>query len=277
MIYFVQGHLGSGKSLASVWQLKNYAEKGRRIATNFDIDMSHLLSKWNKVSPVVIPTIPTYDDLKCLGKGGDSEREAGLLVLDECALWLNSRKWNDPGRDLLIQWLVHSRKFRWDVIILVQSITVLDKQVRELLQEYVVTCSAMARIPIPLIGRWLGLMMPKFHIGSVTYGPNNFACPRWVFRGNEKYFNAYDTEAEFDLEAIPDGTVSQLSHWHQVGRYEVKKPILKIALIALGKLVAILIGIIIRRNPAQLLVDLGVCRLKQSVPALPVQIASRQT
>jgi len=116
--YVVFGALGSGKSLIAVSRIRDYLEEGRPVASNLDLYPDHLPP--GRI--VRLPDLVTADALNALGEndnGGDETRN-GLIVLDECALWLNSRKWGEKTRQALIDWMVHARKLGWDLMFLVQ-------------------------------------------------------------------------------------------------------------------------------------------------------------
>lgn len=232
-IYVVTGKLGAGKSLLAVSKIREYLVAGRRVATNLDLNLDAMLSpKRRAVSVVRVPDRPGVADLDALGLGCDEldEKRYGLLVLDELAVWMNSRSWNDKNRQLLIEWLVHSRKRRWDVIFLIQHPNALDKQVRESLMEYLVKCRRFDRIKLPIIS-WLGELvtfglwdgfLPRLHLGVVTYPEASSAqsplvVDRWFFRGHDLY-KAYDTEQVFS-DSYSNGIFSYLSPWHLKGRY----------------------------------------------------------
>lgn len=232
-IYVVTGKLGAGKSLLAVSKIREYALAGRRIATNLDLNLDAMLPpKRRDVQAVRVPDRPTVQDLDALGLGCDKldERRYGLLVLDELAVWMNSRSWSDKSRQSLIEWLVHSRKRRWDVIFLIQHPNALDKQVRESLMEYLVKCRRFDRVKLPIIS-WLGEcltfglwdgFLPRLHLGVVTYPEASTAqsplvVDRWFFRGHDLY-SAYDTEQVFS-DSYDKGIFSYLPPWHIKGRY----------------------------------------------------------
>lgn len=229
-VYFVTGGLGSGKGLAAISQIRNYAQNGVKIAGNIDVYLEHLCHDINsRISYIRVPDRPTAFDLECLGSGNDSYDPYmnSLLVLDELATWFNARTWNQKGRAEIIDWLVHSRKHGWDVILIVQSIETIDKQLLELLMEYHVPMSDMSKINIPVLGRfWRSispknrpLTFPKIHIGTVLY-KNKVKADKWVFRARDLY-SSYDTKQIF-TENYPHAPHSQLSRWHLEGRYYVK-------------------------------------------------------
>jgi len=149
---------------------------------------------WKKGEVIRVPDFPTTDDLDALGIGGPdrNERKFGLLVLDECAAWLNARSWGDRERQKLITWFRHARKRRWSCMFLTQDIDDLDKQLRKALAEYVVWCRRLDRVKLS------GLSLPRVHVGVCRYGtrPDSPVAERWVYRGTG-LFAAYDTEQIF--------------------------------------------------------------------------------
>lgn len=226
-VYFVTGSLGSGKGLAALYQLNNYAHNGAKIAGNLDIHLNHLIKNpLSKVSYIRVPDRPSALDLEALGSGNDGfdPDNNSLLVLDECATWLNARNWNDKGRAALIDWLIHSRKHGWDVLLLVQSFETLDKQIIDLLMEYHVSMNNLSKFNIPLIGKLLKgysrknrpLKLPKYHFGRVLY-KNIVKADSWYFSGKE-FYKAYDTKQIF-TENNDFGSYSLLPNWHLTGRY----------------------------------------------------------
>jgi len=208
-VHFVTGKLGGGKSLVSVGRIQDYLLAGKKVATNLDINLEHLLPSGFKLkSPVYrIPDKPIIDDLISIGKGTESRRDDdfGLLVLDELGTWLNSRNYQkDSGRQAVIDWFLHARKYGWDVILIVQDPDLLDKQVRISLGEHICICRRTDRIPIPFLGFLLKTFigwqpkLPRIHVGSVFYGSGSGAIKvdTWVYRGNS-LFKCYDTAQVF--------------------------------------------------------------------------------
>jgi hypothetical protein len=177
-----------------------------------------------------------------MGASELNEGRYGLLVLDELGSWLNAREWADKGRQQVIDWLIHSRKRRWDVVFVVQHVSMIDKQVREALLEFLVQCKRLDRIAVPIfgfIGRFLTFgawdgKMPKVHLAIVLYMAGSsspqgaLVSERWLYRGATLY-GAYDTEQVFFQvrpEAIAGkggthtaGPFSYLTPWHVLGRY----------------------------------------------------------
>lgn len=203
-VYVVTGKLGGGKTLAMVGRLREYIEQGRPVATNIELHLRKLLRSAPKAPIWRLPDRPTVADFQALGPvhaTGDESRN-GAIVLDECGTWLNARTWSDSGRQAVIDWFLHSRKLGWDVYLIVQNISLLDKQVRDAMAEYVVTCRRLDRVRIPLlgtVGRWLtfGLWsgsFPRVHLALVRYGhgPGSVHADTWMYKGTELY-GAYET------------------------------------------------------------------------------------
>ncbi|MBI2779422.1 MAG: assembly protein [Gammaproteobacteria bacterium] len=231
--YGITGKLGAGKTLAAVGRMRDYILQGRRIATNLDIYLEHLLPATSRCTITRIPDKPTHDDLMAIGLGNDStdETKNGALILDECASFLNSRDFADKDRSGFINWMLHARKRGWDVFFIVQDLGMLDKQIRDALIEHWVVCKRIDRIAIPfltLFTKLFGfrLMPPRVHLAIVRYGIASVSpvSDRWVYRGASLY-QAYDTRQVFrpiniksrDAQIVGPATI--LSAWHIRGRY----------------------------------------------------------
>lgn len=206
-VYFVTGKLGSGKSLVTVGKIRDYLNQGRMVATNLDIYQEHLVNPWAKNTRVFrLPDKPVLSDFEGLPEpysGEYSEDKSGLVVLDECGTWFNSRNFRDKERLPVIDYLLHIRKKGWDVMFIVQNAKMIDSQVREGLGELVVYCSRFDRLGLPLIGplfRFIGLPIkpPKIHLGLVRYGTEHHApiAEKWIYSGTNLY-DAYDTRQVF--------------------------------------------------------------------------------
>jgi hypothetical protein len=200
-VYFVTGKLGTGKSLAALSKIRDYLNRGNPVCTNIDVYLDKLIDTDNKSARLTrIPDKPSADDLNAVGaayQGDYDESKFGLMVFDELGSWLNSRKWNDKGRLAFIDWCIHARKLRWDILFLVQSIDMVDSQVREALCEYLVVCRRMDRLKAG-VGP-LKFQLPKLHRATVYYGDSaqpKFKEDVWWYRGHELY-SAYDTAQSF--------------------------------------------------------------------------------
>jgi len=101
-VYFITGKLGAGKTVLAVAKIFLFLSRGRKVASNLDIKFTdeHFLRGYHKLY-TRLPDKPKAADLEALGwayEGDYNDDRAGLIVLDECASWFNSRTWNDPDR-----------------------------------------------------------------------------------------------------------------------------------------------------------------------------------
>lgn len=239
-VYIVTGKLGSGKTLATVGRIRDALLQGRRVATNLDLNLDKLINAkhgkpvpacgdkpiYQKIDCIRLPDKPSVDDLESIGMGTDevNEERHGLIVLDELGTWLNTRSWADKTRQSVIDWLLHSRKKGWDVYFIIQSSTMIDKQVREGVAEYHAPCKRLDRVRIPFIGGLLASIglkstLPKVHVANVRYGLDRDSplSDRWVYRGKDLY-HGYDTRQVFTDK--PAHVYSYLPPWHTKGRYQ---------------------------------------------------------
>lgn len=217
--YFVTGKLGNGKTLVSVSRIKQYLDRGCIVASNIDLDLQAMCGKMARGCRVLrIPDKPTLFDLEAIGVGNTSydESKNGLIVLDECGTWFNARNWQDKTRLAVNNWFLHARKLGWDVILIVQDISIIDTQAREALSEFTAFCKRMDNFSIPILGPIYKLIigsklkMPKVHVARVVYGasPSDMLSDRWIYRGTGLY-SAYDTKQCFSAD-YPHGVYSSL-------------------------------------------------------------------
>jgi hypothetical protein len=233
-VYLVTGKLGSGKSLATVGRIKDYLNQGRPVATNLDLYLEKLINPFAENSVAYrLPDKPALEDLEALpsplADGEYDESKTGLIVLDECGTWFNTRSFTDKTRLPLINKLLHIRKCGWDVMFIVQHIEMIDKQVREGLGEHVVYCQRADRLGIPFITGFskifgLSIRPPKIHLALVKYGTSSLSpvVDRWIYNGSDLY-DAYDTRQIFG--ASDCGINSLLPPQTVFGRYTSQKEI----------------------------------------------------
>lgn len=205
-VYSVEGKLGTGKTKFCVWRAQQALLDGRRVASNVDLQLDKLTPR-RKTTYIRLPDKPRAHDLEAAGHGNpDSydEEKNGVMILDELGTWLNARSFQDKDRAPLLDWLIHARKYGWDVYLIVQDANMIDKQVRESLIEYQVKCFRGDKIKIPFIGGFLGSLhkpwgyLPKFHlaVARVGSGQNAVVAERWMYKGLDLHA-AYDTRQVF--------------------------------------------------------------------------------
>lgn len=230
-VYIFTGKLGGGKTLCAVGRIQEKLNAGCRIATNLDLNLVNLIGRNAKNLDVVrLPDRPKIHDMETIGYGNTTYDESanGLLVLDECGTWFNSRNWNDKDRKPVNDWFLHARKYGWDVILIIQDIKLLDSQARNALAEHTAFCRRLDRVRVPLIGgiykslTGCQLTGPRLHVAKVVYGTSvdDLLADRHVYRGTGLY-TSYNTKQLF-LDAYEHGPYSMLTPWHTHGRYAVK-------------------------------------------------------
>lgn len=229
--YLVTGPKGNGKSLVAVGIMKEYLLKGKPIATNLDVDLCKLMSgtKFKETRAYRIPDHPERFDLDVIGRGNltPDEDKNGALVIDELGTSMNSRNFQKKGRDEIIDYIIHSRKLGWDLYLIAQDISLIDKQIRECL-EHVIYCRRLDRLAYPFFIKLLtlGLIslipMPKIHMAVCRYGKqptSPVAFTKW-YRGRDLY-DAYDTLQVFSPN-YPHNTYRMLPPYFIKGRYQVE-------------------------------------------------------
>lgn len=285
-VYFVTGKLGGGKSLTSVSRIREAFYRGAPVATNLDIRLHHMLGRHKKNTRLYrVPDKPKLPDLEALGRGNKTydESKNGLLVLDECGTWFNSRTWNDKSRQDVINWFLHARKLGWDIIFIVQDISIVDKQARLALAEHTVFCRRLDRMQVPIISTavrilslgQLRLPLPKLHIGIVKYGDNaqSLTVDKWQLWGTDLY-SSYDTKQAFS-DHYEHGTYTVLPSWYTHGRYSVPytlRNIMRITKIYLRKysrLTMFSLGAVASFGVTQLVAPEPVSIVQASTPAEP--------
>ncbi|MBN3006804.1 hypothetical protein JW897_23990 [Chromobacterium alkanivorans] len=216
----VCGKLGAGKTSFAVSEAYRYLKQGRRVAANFALDFTSFKDVDPDSHVVVLSDIPVADDLISLGRGGPSEEKAGLLIIDEGLFCLNSRGWAGGDRQKLIEFFALTRKLGWDVILIIQHIQAMDKQIRMSFAETLVICQRLDKLKL------LGFIpLPKIHLAVSRYGTevNSPISDRTFFKP-KTIGAAYDTNKLFDpLEK--GGMYCTLTRRLAVLRYENKKPL----------------------------------------------------
>lgn len=227
--YAVTGKKGAGKSLFCVGLIRDALREGKKVATNLDVRPEFFGRYTCKGTIIRIPDRPCVDDFLAIGRGqsGVQEDDNGLIILDETSTFFNTRSWGDKTRQPMLDWLVHSRKYGWDVYYIMQGLSQVDKQVRDTQIEYCINVKRTDKWPIPFITpitNALGypLRFPKMHVGIIRHGVQADALligRKW-YRGRD-LFPAYDTQQVFLDRDHPQacGLHTLLSAYHVKGRY----------------------------------------------------------
>ena len=238
-VAYVTGGLRSGKGLFAIKTIQEFAVANRRIVTNYDLYLENLLPHSKKNIDITrLPDRPTVKDLEFIGEGYTSdnpldydESKFGLIALDELGAWMNCRAWNEKGRKEVIDWLLHSGKRRWCLLLTIQDLEMLDSQFRNATaSQLVVRCVRLGNVPLPFITSIVKFItgyritLPDMRLAVVRAGEGGVVTDKKLYKGTQ-YFHAYNTRQEFYTRDDPRclGMSSYLSPWHLKGRYKVKK------------------------------------------------------
>lgn len=212
MINAIQGTPGSGKSAACVAMAIDHLRKGGVVAANFQlvdgwadqIALRHPLSRFSsayryKLASSLYQRFFYVDSLdairsinpKSLSVGtmkddGTYYEGAGLLILDECQLVFNSRKWDKNMG--WIEFFTQHRKLGWNVLLIAHTLEMIDSQIRPLC-EYESRFRNLQKVRLPLIGLPLS-PIPAFLVitryaglgagASTVHSRNLYKLPIWA-------------------------------------------------------------------------------------------------
>ena len=133
MIEFYTGTPGSGKSAHLMKDIQEYANKGRTVVANFPLCKRPLLAaksfRFHYVDTFEITPRFLRDNARDFSTGRE---DSALLIIDEAQLLFNSRTWHDSDRAEWVAFFTQHRKLGYRVILVTQSIEMVDKQVRAL-------------------------------------------------------------------------------------------------------------------------------------------------
>lgn len=234
-INFVTGTLGSGKSYIGMRYIFHYLVGNKPIAANFDLvgnwwetvadlrrsSIWDRLDRWDKKERGLQAAGDRYremgeirklayrfdvqDDLYDFDLPGEGE-DRGLLVLDEQALTMNARNWEDRKRRETaqygnnmksLQFYINMRKLGWSALVLAHSHEQLDSQLR-MMGGAVLRCRNLAKVTIPMTSIRM-FKKPRFivlHIWPETKPVHVFK--KEVYGLNLRIANHYQSMQTFD-------------------------------------------------------------------------------
>ena len=240
MIHFFTGTPGSGKSLHMAMLIDKQLKKGKNVIANFEIN-ENTYKRFNKKHPGKLGQFIYVSNTQLLTntfyKRYDTRRhcfadppkdifsyieglygyalnfhkrnERGqiiegqtLLVLDECQDLFNPRSWNRSDRLKWCSFFREHRKYGYEVYLISQDDSVIDKQIRHILQ-YEYTHRKVNNYK--LSGKILGFIAggELFVYVKKMYGvrSKDAKVQSKFYTGQRKYYEFYDSYKTFGQES----------------------------------------------------------------------------
>lgn len=234
MIRFYSGTPGSGKSLHVASDIYRYIQNGKNVIANFEINDSIIKAKRGKIkgSFVYLNNYQlteniTYTEMQTDAYGktkyiekyktpldalyyfalnfhkrnekGQILEKQTLLVIDEAQIIFNSRSWQSRNRQEWVTFFTQHRKYGFEIIIISQFQTLIDKQIRgcfefEVMHRKVMNYKSIGFILSCLFGG--NLFVAVEHLCSVR-GKQGKTSTQFIV-GKKKYFDLYNSYKIFE-------------------------------------------------------------------------------
>lgn len=195
MIYLYTGTPGSGKSLDVARVIKGQLLMKHPVICNFEIsskvknyDLFHYKSN-DELSVDYLTGFAT----DYFGKNRVKESSI-TLVIDECQMIFNSREWSRPDRVGWNKFFQIHRHYGYDVILVTQFDSMLDKQVRSLV-EYEIIHRKISNYGLKGLLLQLFFLAPTLFVRVKVWYPMKEKINSNFFRGSRKLYSLYDTYA----------------------------------------------------------------------------------
>lgn len=196
MIYLYTGTPGSGKSLDTARMIKGQLALKHPVICNFPINKKCVkhpeLFEYRDNDALTPDYLMQY--AKEYFKDGRVKEGAINLVIDECQMLFNSRDWSKPNRAEWNKFFQIHRHFGYDIILVTQFDSMIDKQVRSLV-EYEVKHRKVSNYG------WRGWLLQLFFLAPTLFVkvkvwyPMKERVGSEFYRGNKNLYKLYDTFA----------------------------------------------------------------------------------
>lgn len=206
MIYLYTGTPGSGKSLDTARMIKGQLMLNNPVICNFPINTTKVknpekfIYKCNEelTSEYLCGFAKDY-----WGKG--RPKEGGItLVIDECQMLFNARDWSKAGRSDWNKFFQVHRHYGYDIVLVTQFDSMIDKQVRSLV-EYEVKHRKVSNFGIRGYFLQLLFLAPTLFCKIKYWYPMKEKISAEFYRGGKRLYSLYDTYALSFLDDVhPD-------------------------------------------------------------------------
>lgn len=201
MIELYSGTPGSGKSLRAAMVIAEHLRDGWPVIANFDIRTDRIRRRWKrppKFYPVDNEDLSPADLVQYarLYWGDRHVREDKiLLVIDEAQLLFNAREWGKAGRKDWLSFFSQHRKYGFNVILIAQFDSMLDRQIRSLI-EYEYIHRKISNFGWR--GRLLSLLLGgRAMVAVKVWYPLRTVVGSKIYRVRSRYYRLYDTYSDF--------------------------------------------------------------------------------
>lgn len=196
MIYLYTGTPGSGKSLDTARMIKGQLALKHPVICNFPINTKEVrnadLFHYKQNEEL------TVDFLTSFAKeyfGNKRVKESQItLVIDECQMLFNARDWSKGDRAGWNKFFQIHRHFGFDVVLVTQFDSMIDKQIRSLV-EYEIIHRKISNYGFKGYLLQFLFLAPSLFVRVKVWYPMKEKVDSTFFRGNKKLFKLYDTFA----------------------------------------------------------------------------------
>lgn len=192
MITLYTGRPGSGKSLDVVYDIKGAIFRGKTVVSNVMINRLGLPGRGRTIY-LSRGVLTPRNIIDSVAPNYPYKEGRYLLVIDECQLIFNARSWQKNSAEGWVEFFTQHRKIGFDIILITQYDTMIDKQIRQCV-EYEVEHRRASRFG--LIGWVVSLLCGDFLRIKRWYGQKEIIS-RSFYRGGKRLYNLYDTSAIF--------------------------------------------------------------------------------
>lgn len=212
-IFLNSGTPGSYKSYHATADIISYLKSGKNVIANFPVDFKKVIKKEIKGEFVYVNTYdlnPRY----LINYAEEHHNKSNykcqtLVVIDEASIIFNSREFNRKDRSEWIKFLANHRHFNYNIILIAQLDTMLDKQIRGLVEyEYKHRALKNYNFITWLISKIFG----GLYMTVEMWYPCKMRISSRFCKFHKKIASCYDTMALFiDKSNVADNAASKKS------------------------------------------------------------------
>lgn len=198
MIYLYSGTPGSGKSLHAAQKIYWWLKFKRTVICNFPIKLEAVgeadkIGKFLYLDNLELTPQKLVEISQEHFAGQRVKEEELLLIIDEAQILFNAREWGKRGRDAWLKFFTQHRKFGYRIILIAQFDTMLDKQIRSVI-EYEVKHRKITNYGMR--GKIMSWIVGT-HVAVTVWYPMKERVESEFFRAHKMYYQLYDTYAVF--------------------------------------------------------------------------------